>query len=99
LRSTPYTIEEWNRRVAEIEAKVRENYAETEDGFVCKRCGAEILAVEELHPKWMEGINGGPGDVLKFYVPYCPNCEPRPEVDRTPIWVYRMGKMGIEVVK
>ena len=64
-----------------LEAYANAHYTRIEGGFVCKSCSAQILAVETyitLHIKEWDGC-AGPGRVGKAQVPYCPDCEQKPE--------------------
>jgi len=89
MKTKPYTREEWNRKIDEDLRRIEKNYRQVGDRYICRKCGATVKKIVEHHPKWKKGIEGGPGEVLVYPVPYCPYCEDEPEEDRTPIEWYK----------
>ena len=64
-----------------------ENYVKNGDGWKCKDCGADILGSQVAHPVWIRGFAGGGGDECKHEtVPYCPNCEKKPDFHGAPVY-------------
>lgn len=49
------------------------------EDYTCGTCGAKILAVTIIHSiHGRPEVLAGSGRVVKEYVPYCPNCEEKP---------------------
>ncbi|MBI5420826.1 MAG: hypothetical protein HZA35_00735 [Parcubacteria group bacterium] len=73
------------------ESKKREpgntkNYVKNGNGWKCKDCGADILGATVAHPVWIRGFNGGFGQCKNETLPYCPNCEKKPNSQGAPIY-------------
>jgi len=63
-------------------------YKQSGDGFVCTECGSEIQATTVAHPIWDGPFScSGSGKVQNETVPYCPNCEKKPDYSGSPIQV------------
>jgi len=68
------------------EAGNMENYVEDGDGHKCKDCGTTIIGATVAHPVWIRGFSGGGGEVKNETVPYCPNCEKKPDFHGAPVY-------------
>lgn len=63
-----------------------ENYVKNGDGWKCKDCGADILGAQVAHPVWIRGFAGGGGECKYDTLPYCPNCEKKPNFHGAPVY-------------
>lgn len=63
-----------------------ENYVRDDDGWKCKDCGADIIGAQVAHPIWIRGLAGGYGECRYDNVPYCPNCEKKPNFNGDPVY-------------
>jgi hypothetical protein len=72
-------------------AKLREKYnvVDRDDGsftLSCKKCSGPIMGARVAHPVWIEGMGcAGTGECRYEQVPYCPNCEEKPNFHGTPV--------------
>lgn len=67
-----------------------DNYVPVQDGdgYTCKDCGATVLAGKIAHPVWIKGFTGaGTGECKYETVPYCPNCDKKPNFSGAPVYV------------
>lgn len=65
-----------------------ENYVKDGDAYKCKDCGVAILFGEVSHPVHMREMPGtGFGECEQESVPYCPNCDHKPNFRGAPISV------------
>lgn len=62
------------------------NYVKNGDGLKCKDCGADIVGAQVAHPIWTSGFCGGSGGCKYETVPYCPNCEKKPNFSGAPVY-------------
>lgn len=68
--------------------KKQETYKKSDNGFICPICNSEILCVTVSFPIWDGPFPmSGSGKCEKQVFPYCPKCEPRPEIQGEPITV------------
>lgn len=65
-----------------------DNYIEESDGtYRCKDCDAVILSATVTHPvHWSMMPGSGFGEVETRQVPYCPNCEEKPNPNGQPVY-------------
>ena len=63
-----------------------ENYVQAGEGYKCKTCNADILGAQVAHPVWVRGFTGGGGECRYETVPYCPNCETKPNSHGSPVY-------------
>ena len=63
-----------------------ENYVKNGAGWKCRDCGADIIGATVAHPIWIQGFAGGGGECKYDTVPYCPNCEKKPNCQGTPVY-------------
>lgn len=61
-------------------------YRPETDDFVCNKCGEEIMTSEVAHTM-RDGLFpfSGSGRVRREPVPYCPNCEKKPDFRGKPV--------------
>lgn len=59
-----------------------EQHAECRTGDVlrCQETGEKIQMIVTGRSLWIRPFRGGSGEVVKVIHPYCPACEPKPEV-------------------
>lgn len=63
-----------------------EKYIHQGARWICKECGAVILAVIRYYPVWDGPFPcSGSGEVQSEQIPYCPNCEEVPDTRGTPV--------------
>ncbi|HEY9583158.1 MAG TPA: hypothetical protein VJK09_02510 [Candidatus Paceibacterota bacterium] len=62
-----------------------ENYVKKGDVWKCRDCDADILGSKVAHPIWIRGFAGGSGECEYETVPYCPNCEKKPNFNGAPV--------------
>jgi hypothetical protein len=63
------------------------NYTKDGDGYKCTTCGAKILGANVAHPVHFREMPGaGGGDCKYETVPYCPNCEKKPNFNGAPVF-------------
>jgi hypothetical protein len=56
------------------------NYIKQEQGgYRCRTCGDPVMGATIYHPIWIRGMAGGSGEVKTETVPWCPNCEIKPD--------------------
>ncbi len=66
-----------------------ENYIQKGDGWFCKQCGAKVFSVQVSHPVHIVGLDGGGyGDCKYEEVPYCPNCDKKPNPQGVPVYAH-----------
>lgn len=63
-----------------------ENYVKNGDGWKCKDCEADILGAQVARPVWIRGFAGGGGECRYDTLPYCPNCEKKPNFHGAPVY-------------
>lgn len=63
-----------------------DNYVKNGDGWKCKDCGADIFGAQVAHPVWIRGFSGGGGECRYETLPYCPNCEKKPNFHGAPVY-------------
>lgn len=65
-----------------------ENYIKDgKGGYQCKDCGATIVTATVAHPIHLREMPGaGSGQCQNEQVPYCPNCERKPNFHGTPVY-------------
>ena len=63
-----------------------ENYVKNGGGWKCKDCGSDILVAQVAHPVWIHGFAGGGGEFKYDTLPYCPNCEKKPNFNGSPVY-------------
>lgn len=72
-------VKEFNEcRKREIESR----YEKRENGWFCKKCGAKVQKVTcyvSEHEIASGGQHAGTGSVQKIPLPYCPQCEGKPQ--------------------
>lgn len=71
------------------------HYEVTAAGYVCKTCGGEIqqtTGYASIHSTEFGDECAGPGEVIKFPLPYCPKCEGEPKSISTCIHVSIFAK-------
>ena len=83
---------------ATIKAHFQEKYRDTNDGLVCKKCGAKVQFVRcdvSVHETAPGGACEGFGETQNFSLPFCPKCEGEPKSKSTCIHVgtHRIEKM------
>ena len=69
-----------------VEAHEEAHYEKKGDGYVCKKCGSEILqetCYVSLHDARFGGKCAGSGEVKQIPLPFCPKCEGRPKRTHT----------------
>lgn len=74
-----------------------ERYTKSTGGRVCKKCGSRILQVAgfaSVHAVEFGDHCAGDGDVKRFPLPYCPNCEGKPTETSTCIHVPMFPSAG-----
>jgi hypothetical protein len=76
--------EEFKRQMSERD---RSRYEEQPNGtYRCRKCKTVILAARVAHPIWDGPFPmSGSGRCLYVNVPYCPNCEQKPDSRGLPI--------------
>lgn len=62
------------------------NYVKEGEGYKCKDCATGILGAQVAHSVHIKGMGGaGTGECEYSTVPYCPNCEKKPDFYGTPV--------------
>lgn len=77
---TGLTVEQANKFMKDKEA----GFTQTEDGWICKTCGATIMQTTlyvSVHEKDFGGCAGS-GKVQTVPFPYCPACDGEPKMVR-----------------
>ena len=73
------TIQEYGNL---IRSRLKKYFRDSKDGkgfYKCKKCGSQILTVQVAHPIWDGPFpKSGSGRCKYESVPYCPNCELKP---------------------
>jgi len=65
-------------------------YKSINDGCYCTKCGHSVLSAEVVHPLWDPNFTcGGGGNTVTETVPYCPNCETKPNKTGNPCYESR----------
>ncbi|NOQ56137.1 MAG: hypothetical protein GQ477_05030 [Nanohaloarchaea archaeon] len=69
---------------------------EDENGlhYECTECGELIMAIDMAHSKWITSF-GGLGNCERETIPYCPNCETKPEYNGNPIMPKNKSVMSL----
>jgi hypothetical protein len=63
-----------------------DNYVKNVDGYKCKDCGGLIIGSKVAHPIQLREMPGaGSGECEYEIVPYCPNCEKKPDFHGAPV--------------
>ena len=73
-----------------IESHVERFYEKTENGYKCKKCGAEIQQTTctiSIHTRLFDTRCVGTGEVRRVPLPYCLKCEGEPKNTSTCIHV------------
>jgi len=64
-----------------------ENYVAEGNGFKCKTCKGVVMGAVVLHPIHLRSMPGvGFGQCQRETVPYCPNCETKPDSCGAPVY-------------
>lgn len=71
----------------QIGSRNMSKYLKQDDGtYKCRDCGATIMAAQVAHPIWDGPFPmSGSGRCHYEEVPYCPKCEPEPNLHGSPI--------------
>jgi len=73
-----------------MESHVSLNYHETQDGYVCNKCGTKIqqtTCFASIHTAEFGDCHAGSGEVRRFPLPFCPECEGVPSKTDTCIHI------------
>lgn len=83
VRPSPKEKPENEKRVAGD----MKNYAgNPEDGYVCRECDGPVLGAQVAHPIHSRMMPGaGSGECQYEMVPYCPNCDKKPNYHGAPV--------------
>ena len=71
------------------EAGNMDNYIKDGKGYKCKGCDAVIMSARVAHPIYLREMppRHGFGRCAYEQVPYCPNCDEKPNFDGEPVYV------------
>ena len=67
-----------------IDDWLKENGEKTDEGWICKRCGSQLMGKGErvpIHEDYSRfGTHAGMGETKEMIVPYCPKCDKQPTI-------------------
>jgi len=67
-----------------IDDWLEKNAEKTDKGWVCKRCGGQLMGRGErvsIHEDYERfGLHAGMGETREIVIPYCPKCDKGPTI-------------------
>jgi len=67
-----------------IDDWLKKNAEKTDEGWICKRCGGQLMgrgervSIHEDHSQF--GAHAGMGETKEIIIPYCPKCDKEPTI-------------------